>query len=84
MQIRSSVCSNKQRRNKDKCRFECNELVDIGVCDKGLVWNPSNCECDELCDVGEYLDYKDCKCRKKLFDELVEECTENIDEVSRA
>ena len=31
--------------------------------------------------LGEYLDYKNCKCRKRLGDELVEECTENIDEV---
>ena len=31
------------------------------------------------CDVGEYLDYENCKCRKKLVDELVEECSENID-----
>ena len=34
-------------------------------------------EYDKSCDVGEYLDYENCKCRKKL----VEECTENIDEV---
>ena len=27
-------------------------------------------------DVGEYLDYKNCKCRKKL---KVEQCSENID-----
>ena len=25
------------------------------------------------------LDYKNCKCRKKLTDKLVEECSENID-----
>ena len=31
--------------------------------------------------LGEYLDYKNCKCRKRLGDELVEECTENIEEV---
>ena len=31
--------------------------------------------------LGEYLDYKNCKCRKRLGDELVEECTENTDEV---
>ena len=45
--------------------------------------NPSNyeCECDKSCDIGEYLDYSNCKCRKKLFDKLVEECTENIDVV---
>ena len=41
----------------------------------------SNCECkcDKLCDVGGYLDYKNCKCRKRLIDRLVEECSENID-----
>ena len=35
---------------------------------------PSNCECecDKSCDVGEYLDCENCKCRKKLVDELVE------------
>ena len=50
--------------------------------DKGFIWNPSNyeCECDKSCDIGEYLDYKNCKCRKKIIDKLVEECSENIDE----
>ena len=33
-----------------------------------------------MCDVGEYLDYKNCKCRKRLADELVERCSKNIDE----
>ena len=28
---------------------------------------------------GEYLDYKNCKCRKRLIDKLLEECSENID-----
>ena len=52
------------------------------MCDKGFIWNPSNCECeyDKSCDIGEYLDYSNCKCRKKLVDKLVEECTENIEE----
>ena len=52
-----------------------------GICDKGFIWNLSNhdCECDKLCDVGEYLDYKNCKCRKKLVDELVEEFSKNVD-----
>ena len=46
------------------------------------VWNPSNCECecDKSCNIDEYLDYSSCKCRKKLIDPLVEECTENINE----
>ena len=33
----------------------------------GFIWNPSNCECecDKSCDIGEYLDYENCRCRKK-------------------
>ena len=31
-----------------------------------------------MCDAGEYLDYENCECRKRLIDELVEECRENI------
>ena len=56
-------------------------MIDKGICNKGLIWNPSNCECecDRPCDVGEYLDYENCKCRKKLVDKLVEECTENVE-----
>ena len=38
------------------------------------------CECDKSCDIGEYIDYSNCKCRKKLVDKLTEECTENIEE----
>ena len=30
-------------------------------------------------DFGEYLDYENCKARKKLVDKLVEECTENAE-----
>ena len=52
------------------------------MCDKGFIWNPSNCECefDKSCDIGQYIDYENCKCRKKLVDRLIEECTENIEE----
>ena len=61
-------------------------MIDKGIRDKGFIWNPSNCECecDKSCDVGEYLDYANCKCRRKLVDKLVEECTENTDEVKIA
>ena len=50
--------------------------------DKGFIWNPSNCECesDKSCDIDEYLDYQNCKCRKKLVDKLAEECSKNIEE----
>ena len=77
----ASICNNKQRWNDDKCRCECKELIDKGVCDKGFNWNPSNCgcECDKSCDFGEHLYYKNCRCRKKIIDNLVEECSDSID-----
>ena len=80
------ACNNKQRWNKNKCRCECKELINKGICDKGFIWNPSNCECecDKNCDIGEYLDYENCKCRKKLVDKLIDECTETIEEVKLA
>ena len=45
---------------------ECKELIDKGVCDKIFIWTPGNCECecDKSCDIGEYLDYSNYKCRK--------------------
>ena len=78
-----SVCNNKQHWNDDKCRREWKELIDKGVCNKGSTWNPGNCgcECDKSWDAGEYLDYENWNCRKKLIDKLFEQCTENIDEV---
>ena len=68
------VCNDKQRWNKNKCRFECRELADKGVCDKRYIWNPSNCECecDKSCDFGEYLDYENGKSRKRFIDKLVD------------
>ena len=80
--LNASICNNKQRWNEDKCRCESKELIDKGSRDKGFIWNLSNCECecDKSCDIGEYLDYENCKGRKKLVDKLVEECTENVDE----
>ena len=39
----SSVCSEKQRFNENKCRHEC--LVNK-KCQNDFVWNYSNCECE--------------------------------------
>ena len=66
---------------EDKCRCECKELIDKGMCHEVFIWNPSNCEseCDKTCDNGEILDYKSCKCRNKTVDKLLEECGKNID-----
>ena len=81
-----NIRDNKQRWHKDKCRCERKELVDKGICDKGFIWNPSNCECEchKACDAGEYLGSENCKCRKKLVAPLIEECTETVEEVELA
>ena len=74
----ASVCNNKQRWNEDTCRCECKELIDKGACDKRFIWNPSNyeCECNKSCDIDEYLNYENFKCRKRLVDKLFKEYTE--------
>ena len=61
-------------------------MFDKGVGDKGFIWNSSNCECEcgKSCDIGEYLDYLNCKCRKKSVDKLIGECSKSIDEVEIA
>ena len=50
---------------------------------KGFIWNLISweCECDKTCGVDEYLNYENLKCRKKLVDRLVDECTETVEEV---
>ena len=60
------VGNNKQHWNKIKSSCECKELIDKGVCDKGFIWNPSNCKCkcDKSCNISEYLDYKTFNCKK--------------------
>ena len=82
----ANICNNKKRWNKDKCRCECKELIDKGVRDKEFIWNRSNCECerDKACGVGDYLDYDNCKCRKKLVAPLNEEFTETVEKVKLA
>ena len=79
----ASVCNNKNRWNEDKCRCKCKELIDKDTCHKGFIWNPNNCHCEfyKSCNAREYLDYENCKYRTKIFDKLVEECTENIVEM---
>ena len=82
----ANVFNNKQPWNDDKCRSDCKELIDKGACDKGFIWNTSNCECeyDKACDVGEYLDYENCNCRKKFVDQIVDECAETVEKVKLA
>ena len=34
--LSASVCNSRQRWNEDKCRYECKEFIDKGICDKGF------------------------------------------------
>ena len=75
------ICNNKQRWNDEKCRCECQELIDKGAGKNGFIWNPSNCEsCNKPCNISQYLDYSKRNGKKKLIDPLIEECTKNDDD----
>ena len=65
--LNSIVCNSKQKWNKDKWKCECKVLVEKQDCDKGFIYNPSNCHCEynKSCNISEYLDYKNFKCKKK-------------------
>ena len=78
----SAVCNDRKEWNENKCRCECKEdLINKLVCDKGYMWNPStcSCECDRYCETGQYLYYKNCVCRKKIIDDLIEQCASIVD-----
>ena len=80
--LTSAICNDKQDWNANKCVRECKEdLVNKLVCDKGYMWNPStwSCECDKYCKAGQYIEYRECVYRKKLIDDLIEQCTTVVD-----
>ena len=75
------VCNDRQECNENKCRCKCTEdLINKLACDEGYMWNPStcSCECDRYCETGQYLDYKNFVCRKKIIDDLIEQCIYRI------
>ena len=66
----------------------CKQLIDKGVFNKELIWNPYECECDKACEcdkvckIGEYLSYEKCNWRTKLVGKLVDECNKTVEEVT--
>ena len=38
------------------------------------------CQCGKWCKPGQYLDHKNCVCKNKLIDRLIEECTSVFNE----
>ena len=77
-----AVCNDKQEWDENKCKCECKEdLIDKLVCDKRYMWNPSTCECEcnKYCEIGQYSEYDNCVCRKKIMDDLIEEYSNIFD-----
>ena len=82
--LNSSVCNSKKISISNTYRCDCNEdFASIINCTKSYMWNPSTCECQ--CDMwckGQYLDHKNCICKNKLIDRVIEECTGIINETT--
>ena len=78
--LNENECNSKQKWNHDDCRCECRELDHWISCKKGFKWNPStyDCECDKARKISEYLDTKNCSCKKHLFGELVLACEDEM------
>ena len=58
-------------------------MIDKRIFEKRFIWNPSKCECKwkKSHDFGEYLNYENCRWKKKLVDKLVKERSENTDKI---
>ena len=58
-------------------------MIDKWIFEKRFIWNPSKCECKwkKSHDFGEYLNYENCRWKKKLVDKLVKERSENTDKI---
>ena len=71
--LSESVSNSKQTWDHNECKFECTELEDWGSCKNDYMWNPStcDCECNKACKIYEYLDIKNCSCKKCLIGKLV-------------
>ena len=68
--------TNETRHIKWHVTCKCRCRLDESVSNNKQRWNEDKCrcECDKSCNIGEYLDYKNCKCAKMIIDKLVEDC----------
>ena len=81
--LNKDTCNNKQIWDKDTCKCECKKINTKEVCDSRFIWNLSVCicECNKYCDIYEYLDHKNCICRRKMAESLTEKCDKDINEI---
>ena len=68
--LSENLCNSNQKWNHDECRCGCKEIDSF--CKFDYIWNPfaCDCECDKAGGIGEYLDIKNCACKKRHFGKL--------------
>ena len=78
--LNETVCNSKQKWNCDECQCKFKELDDWSFSEKNYMQNLSicDCECNKACKIDEYLDSKNCSCKKHLIGKLVLGCEEEI------
>ena len=77
--LNESVYNSKQKWIHDECWCKCKELDDWSCCRNDCMWNASTCcESNKACKTEEYLDTKNCSCKKRLFGKLVVACEDEI------
>ena len=66
--------------NKSACNSKQEWDHDPYSCKNDQIWNPSmcDCECCKTCKTDEYLDIKNCSCKKRLFGKLELVCDDEI------
>ena len=71
--LNENVYNTKQKWNHDKFQCQCKELADWSSCKGDLMWNLSTCDCegDKAFKIVEYLNIKNCLCKKLLFNNLL-------------
>ena len=81
--LNESVCNSRQKWDHDECQCKCKELDDKGSCKNNYLWNSStcDCECNKAHTIDEYLDIKNCSCKKhdKLLDEILNTTETSLD-----
>ena len=78
--LNESVYNSKQKLNHDECWCECKELDDLHSYKDDYTWNSIayDFEFNKACKLDEYLDIKNCSCKKCLIGKLVLACEDEI------
>ena len=78
--LNEKVCNSEQKQTHDECHSDCKELDDQRSCKDCYMWNPSrsDCLCNNSYKIDEYLDIKNCSCKKHRYDKLVLACENEI------